>query len=67
MRVGSVALALIADLAGLSVWASVERSHANNLLHEQQAASRALISEDRGPDEEEEQGSDGKTLPRPRR
>jgi len=42
LRVGSVALALIAIFAGLSVWALVERSHANDLLHEQEAASQAL-------------------------
>jgi cell division protein FtsB len=42
MRVGGFALGLILVFAGLSVWALVERGHANTLFHKQKATSQKL-------------------------
>jgi hypothetical protein len=40
VRVGSAALALVAVFAALSIWALIERVHATNSFHAQQAATR---------------------------
>ena len=42
VRVGGAALALVTVFAALAVWALVERGHANDLYHEQQAIAREV-------------------------
>jgi hypothetical protein len=42
IRIGGFALALVLVFAGLSVWALVERGHANTLFHKQKRTSQKL-------------------------
>ena len=67
LRVGSVALALIALFAGLSVWALVERSHANDLVQQKQAANRALMARIARLRKQREQRNERARRRRPRR
>ena len=67
LRVGSVALALIALFAGLSVWALVERSHANDLVHQKQAANESLQADIARLKKRDEEGNEQAPPRRPRR